>query len=59
MQVFLDLSFDEDLERSSTSGRMEEKHGPKKSKRLEKKEKKAKKRELASQLRKEVGSFNL
>lgn len=55
LEVFMVLSFDEDLERSSTSGRGEDRIGGKpKSKRQEKQEKKAKKRELAAQLRKEV-----
>ncbi len=60
VQVFMVLSFDEDLERSSTSGRGEDRIGGKpKSKRQEKQEKKAKKRELAAQLRKEVGIRHL
>lgn len=53
-QVFLELSFDENIEKSSTTQKMAEKANVKKSKRVEKKEKKEKKRELAKQLRKEV-----
>ncbi|KAG6554448.1 hypothetical protein Mapa_003826 [Marchantia paleacea] len=59
VQVFLALSFDEDLVRSSTlaaAGQPTSKVNEKKSKREEKKEKKAKKRELAAKLRKEVKS---
>jgi hypothetical protein len=54
LQVFLELSFDENVEKSSTTEKMAEKANVKKSKRVEKKEKKEKKRELAKQLRKEV-----
>ncbi|KAG0625935.1 hypothetical protein M758_2G089700 [Ceratodon purpureus] len=54
VEVFLDLSFDENLEKTSTTEKNAEKANVKKSKRVEKKEKKEKKRELAKQLRKEV-----
>jgi len=50
----LELSFDENIEKSSTTQKMAEKAHVKKSKRVEKKEKKEKKKELARQLRKEV-----
>lgn len=54
VEVFLELSFDENIEKSSTTEKMAEKANVKKSKRVEKKEKKEKKKELARQLRKEV-----
>lgn len=50
----MELSFDENIEKSSTTEKMAEKANVKKSKRVEKKEKKEKKKELARQLRKEV-----
>lgn len=53
-QVFMDLSFDDNIEKSSTTTKMAEKANVKKSKREQKKDKKEKKRELAKQLRKEV-----
>ncbi|KAL2653880.1 hypothetical protein R1flu_022008 [Riccia fluitans] len=59
VQVFMSLSFDEDLVRESTlasAGQPTSKVKEKKSKREEKKEKRAKKRELAAKLRKEVKS---
>lgn len=58
-QVFLELSFDENIEKSSTTQKMAEKAHVKKSKRVEKKEKKEKKRELAKQLRKEVSEASI